>query len=176
MNTILFIVILMTTCNAAASQAEKVVITADEMEYKAKENISIAKGNARAESGEGALKKILVGDTLIGYFEKKPTEAVDNSEVTQSKLIKIEAKGHVVLTKGDTLVQADHCIYDIEKESAVCSTTSGNVVKITHLNHQLRGYKIEIDLKKEQYCLLPDTTMKKPRVMALISTDKKSQQ
>ena len=175
MNIILFIVILITTCNAAP-QAEKVVITADEMEYKAKENISIAKGNARAESGEGALKKILVGDTLIGYFEKKPTETDANSEVTQSKLIKIEAKGHVVLTKGDTLVQADNCIYDIEKESAVCSTTSGNVVKITHLNHQLRGYKIEIDLKKEQYCLLPDSTMKKPRVMALISTDKKSQE
>ena len=175
MNIILFIVILMTTCNAAP-QAEKVVITADEMEYKAKENISIAKGNARAESGEGALKKILVGDTLTGYFEPKSSENAANSEVTQSKLIKIEAKGHVVLTKGDTLVQADHCIYDIEKESAVCSTTSGNVVKITHLNHQLRGYKIEIDLKKEQYCLLPDSTMKKPRVMALISTDKKSQE
>ena len=175
MNIILFIVILMTTCNAAAPQAEKVVITADEMQYQTKENISIAKGNARAESGEGALKKILVGDVLIGYFEKKSSETTANSEVTQSKLIKIEAKGNVVLTKGDTLVQADHCIYNIEKENAVCSTTSGKVVKITHLNHQLRGYKIEIDLKTEQYSLLPDSTMKKPRVMALISTDKKSQ-
>jgi len=175
MNIILFIVILMTTCNAAALQAEKVVITADEMQYQTKENISIAKGNARAESGEGALKKILVGDTLIGHFQPQTDGSTSNSEVTQSKLIKIEAKGNVVLTKGDTLIQADHCIHDIEKESAICSTTPGNVVKITHLNHQLRGHKIEIDLKKEQYCLLPDSTMKKPRVMALISTDKKSQ-
>lgn len=144
------------------SSSSDLKILADEMDCHSQENKCIATGNAIAEKLNDPEKRTLSADKLIAYFSKKEPG-------TQSKLIRIEAEGNVVVTTGETIIRGPRGTYQVEEEYAEIFDD----VQVTNKQNHLHGDYGEVFMKTGQYKVKEMGTNPGKQVVALIFSEKK---
>ncbi|CAO5682178.1 MAG: Lipopolysaccharide export system protein LptA [Holosporales bacterium] len=125
---------------------EKIEITADEMSFDDKNKITTAKGNAVIARKNKESTQTLKADTIIA---KNNDSFTTKSTDPQKQFSQFCADGHVQIEADGYNLTADSCEYSDPKEEIVCN----NNVHIVDPKKgtTLKGHKIKIDLKTDQY-------------------------
>lgn len=134
------------------------VITArDSLEWHDKQQIAVARGHALAVREA----KKLYGDVLTAQVEKGPDQ--------QSRISRINAQGHVLVSSADQIARGESGVYNLDTGIA---TLAGNVT-LTRGDNELRGQYGVVDTNNNVSRLLsapPSArlTESKPRVEGLL--------
>jgi len=110
---------------------EDVVTARDTLEFWQKENLAVARGDARATRGE----QVVAGDVL--------TAALEKAKGGKMAIRKMSAEGNVLVATKEEVARGDRGLYDLQKQQAVLE---GNV-RITRGQNQLNGAKAIVDMK-----------------------------
>ena len=134
--------LVMTGKNLKIVTPQDVVTARDSLEWYDQKQLGVARGNAVAVR-QGPVPKSIRGDVLIAEVTKPANEP--------SKISKIDAHGHVVLTSQDEIAQGDTAVYNLDTGIA---TFSGNV-SLTKGDNELRGQYGVVDTNRNVARLLP---------------------
>jgi lipopolysaccharide export system protein LptA len=141
---------------------EEVIVAKDSLEYFQDSDTGVARGDAIAVRGDDRLNADVIAaifhhDSAADKSAKKdkkggaaaqpqPTDAAANNgtgdTTKNSRLEKLEAKGHVVLVTQTDVVTGDEAVYNPNTDQA---TVLGNV-KVTRGDNQLDGARAEVDM------------------------------
>lgn len=134
--------LVMTGKNLKIVTPQDVVTARDSLEWYDQKQLGVARGNAVAVR-QGPVPKSIRGDVLVAEVTKPANEP--------SKISKIDAHGHVVLTSQDEIAQGDTAVYNLDTGIA---TLSGNV-SLTKGDNELRGQYGVVDTNRNVARLLP---------------------
>jgi lipopolysaccharide export system protein LptA len=160
--------------NSAAG--DHIVINGNEMNYETDKNISRVIGNARAEKGIGPERQILTAQEFVVHFRDRQKDTKSNPEQTVSSgqdIEIIEAKGNVVMIKGDLVMKADNCVYSSEMAKdpkKADQTDCRDNVSVTKAGHYIQGDEGTVNLKTGVYTVRKSPNSKRKKVNALIQT------
>ena len=116
-----------------ADNSSPINIQADSgIEWQQNQQLYIARGNAIAVRGPATIK----ADTLIAHYREVEPGAVVNAASTgnNTEIYRVEADGHVTITRDNRTVVGDHADYDIDqgigivRGKALKMTTASDVV------------------------------------------------
>jgi lipopolysaccharide export system protein LptA len=133
---------------------QPVQINADNLEVQQDKKIAIFKGNVDATQGDLRLKTDLL---RVFYTEERGQKSAGGttgaSGGTQSggpgsntKITRLEAEGHVFISRPDQTGKGDRGVYDLEKRTIVLE---GNVV-LTDRENVVTGVRATMDLNTRQ--------------------------
>lgn len=105
---------------------EDVITARDSLEWYDQKQIGVARGDALAVR-QGPVQKSIRGDVLIAEVTKSANQP--------SKISKVDAHGHVILTSPDEIAHGDAAVYNLDTGIA---TLAGNV-SLTKGENELRG-------------------------------------
>jgi lipopolysaccharide export system protein LptA len=105
---------------------EDVVTARDSLEWYDQKQLGVARGDALAVR-QAPVQKSIRGDTLIAEISKPANQP--------SKISKVDAHGHVILTSPDEVAHGDSAVYNLDTGIA---TLAGNV-SLTKGENELRG-------------------------------------
>jgi lipopolysaccharide export system protein LptA len=153
-------VLVLTGQNLKIVTPQDVVTARDSLEWYDQKQIGVARGDAVAIR-QGPLQKSIRGDVLIAEISKPANEP--------SKVSKIDAQGHVVLTSQDEIAHGDSAVYNLDTGIA---TLTGSV-SLTQGDNELRGQYGIVDTNNNVARLLPappsaQMTGPHPRVQGLL--------
>lgn len=118
--------LVMTGKNLKIVTPEDVVTARDTLEWYDQKQIGVARGDALAVR-QAPVQKSIRGDVLIAEISKPANQP--------SKISKIDAHGHVILTSPDEVAHGDSAVYNLDTGIA---TLAGNV-SLTKGENELRG-------------------------------------
>lgn len=108
---------------AAPVNNQPVEIQADSgVEWQQNAHLYIARGNAVATRGDSQVH----ADTLIAHYRE--AKGGNTNTGGNSEIYRVEAEGHVVLTRGTQTVVGDRAVYDIDQAIAI---VTGKNLKMT---------------------------------------------
>jgi lipopolysaccharide export system protein LptA len=94
----------------APTDKRPIVITADSgIEWQKEARLYIARGDAVATRGATQVR----ADTLVAHY--RPAKGAEGG----TEVYRLDAEGHVVISKGADTVVGDHAVYDVGQEIAV---------------------------------------------------------
>jgi lipopolysaccharide export system protein LptA len=146
---------------------QDVVTARDSFEWYDQKQIGVARGDALAVR-TGPAQKSIRGDVLVAEVSKPENQP--------SKISKVDAHGHVILTSQDEIAQGDTAVYNLDTGIA---TLSGHV-SLTRGDNQLRGQYGVVDTNKNVARLLSappsaQLTGPRPRVEGLLIPPQRNQ-
>jgi len=137
------------------------VTARDSFEWYDQKQMGVARGDARAVR-RGPPEKTIRADVLIAELAKHENEP--------SKITKIDAHGHVILTSQDEIAHGDTAVYNLETGIATLNSN----VRLTRGQNELRGQYGVVDTNKNVARLLSappsaaQLTGARPRVEGLL--------
>lgn len=139
---------------------QDVVTARDSLEWYDQKQLGVARGDALAVR-QGPAQKSIRGDVLVAEISKP-----DNQP---SKISKIDAQGHVILTSQDEIAHGDAAVYNLDTGIA---TLTGQV-SLTKGENELRGQYGVVDTNNNVARLLSappsaQLTGPRPRVEGLL--------
>ncbi|HYE00094.1 MAG TPA: LptA/OstA family protein [Alphaproteobacteria bacterium] len=138
--------------NLRLETATDVVTARDALEYSAKDQVAVARGDAVMQRGTDKLR----AELLTARFAKDP-------KTGSTALSRVDAKGDVVVTTPTDVARGETGVYDAAKQIA---TLSGGV-KLTRGQNQLNGSVAEVNLATGQSRVLAGGPAQGGRVTGL---------
>jgi lipopolysaccharide export system protein LptA len=134
--------LVMTGKNLKLVTPQDIVTARDSLEWYDQKQLGVARGDALAVR-QGPTPKSIRGDVLIAEISKPSNQP--------SKISKIDAQGHVILTSLDEIAHGDSAVYNLDTGIA---TLSDNV-SLTKGENQMRGQYGVVDTNNNVARLLP---------------------
>jgi lipopolysaccharide export system protein LptA len=154
-------VLVLTGKNLKMVTPQDVVTARDSLEWYDQKQLGVARGDAVAVR-QGPTHKTIRGDVLVAEISKPANQP--------SKVSKIDAQGHVVLTSLDEIAHGDSAVYNLDTGIA----TLAGQVSLTKGDNELRGQYGIVDTNSNVARLLsapPSTQLTggpPPRVQGLL--------
>lgn len=122
--------------------AQPVQINADTLEVQQDKKIAIFKGNVDATQGDLKLKT----DVLRVFYSESGQKKAGGSPGSNTSITRLEAEGHVFVSRPEQTGKGDRGVYDLEKRTIVLE---GNVV-LTDRENVVKGTRATMDLNTRQ--------------------------
>jgi lipopolysaccharide export system protein LptA len=119
-------VLVLTGKNLKIVTPQDIVTARDSLEWYDQKQLGVARGDAVAVR-QGPAHKTIRGDVLVAEISKLANQP--------SKISKIDARGHVVLTSLDEIAHSDSAVYNLDTGIA----TLAGQVSLTKGENELRG-------------------------------------
>ncbi|MEE9299968.1 MAG: LptA/OstA family protein [Alphaproteobacteria bacterium] len=144
-----------------------IVITADSLEVKQKEQRAVFHGNVEAIQDEMVLR----ADVLTVHYRERDEGGASTEDGDEPAIRRIDAVGNVFITSPEETAQADAGVYDVDRGTIVLT---GDVI-LTRGEHVIRGDRAEIDLESGESRVLSaaDGPTKSGRVRGVFVPGKK---
>jgi lipopolysaccharide export system protein LptA len=94
------------------------------IEWQQNQQLYIARGNATAIRGPATIK----ADTLIAHYRQAKAGSSSEGTVGNTEIYRVEADGHVVISRDNRVVTGDHADYDVDQGIGI---VRGKDLKIT---------------------------------------------
>ena len=150
LKTILFY--FLTTYSLVSSNDREIEITANSMEWKKKDSIAVAIGDAKAIQGNN----VLYANKIVVFFNKKKN---------MKTIKKLDALGNVKFLRESQIATGDSAVYFVENEKILIK---GNVT-LEREDSIMLGDELSIDLKTSSSKLISKNNEK---VKAKYNTEK----
>lgn len=122
--------------------AQPVQINADSLEVQQDKKIAVFKGNVDATQGDLRLKT----DLLRVFYSEGGQKKAGAGPGGNTSITRLEADGHVFVSRPDQTGKGDRGVYDLEQRTIVLE---GNVV-LTDRENVVKGTRATMDLNTRQ--------------------------